>query len=273
MYVVPHVRREVAAPAPTRLARMRRFLGIRDEDTVLLCINAWDPRKRMSDLVAQFAAHYRADDRVILVVKTGRSSIFDDPASPAGDRDVTRTIKAILDRVRTAQGREPGRVACIADDTVGDAVIDTLHHLSHAQVSFSRCEGFGLSLFDAASIGRPVFAVGYGGPLDYLGTDWPSRIPHRMVPSRAIPGFGWFDAQQQWPDPDDDAAMQLIDAFVRRPAATAAMQTAARQQASTIAQEFDASVVAPRLLGAVLPDTPAPRPPPLAEVARTVGAA
>lgn len=213
--VVPHVCRPALQPLPpARLAGLAKWLQIGPEDVVFYTINAWDPRKRLAALIEGYARQFAAEEKVVLVVKTNRRTWFDDPSSPLGDRDVARTVKSILERVEADTGRPSARVSLLADDEVSDSVIDSLHVLGHCFVSFSRCEGFGLGCFDAATQGRPVIAVGYGGPLDYLGQDWPGKVPHRMVACTPPQGFGWFDAGQAWPEPDDAVACLKMRMFL-----------------------------------------------------------
>jgi hypothetical protein len=254
--VVPHVcRAAFRPPPPARLAGLAQWLGLRAGDTVFYSINAWDPRKRLGALIEAYARAFNASEPVLLVVKTNKTAWFDDPLAAApGDRDVARMVAAIRTRVAAECGREGGRVALIADDEVADSVIDGLHELGHAFVSWSRCEGFGLGSFDAAARARPVLAVGYGGPVDYLGSDWPGRIHHSMVACAAIPGFGWFDAQQQWPEPDDAQALALMRAFVQAPAA---LRAHASHLQTRIAQDFCGPAVAARLCAALQRARPA----------------
>ncbi len=125
---------------------------------------------------------------------------------------------AIIARAAGELGRPPPRIAVIADDELADNFIDGLHTLGHCFVSLSRSEGFGLGGFDAATHGRPVIAVGYGGPLDYLGADWRGRVPHRMTPAENLSGYEWFDDGHFWPEPDDAAAFALMREFAADPA-------------------------------------------------------
>jgi glycosyltransferase involved in cell wall biosynthesis len=230
------------------LATLVTLLRIGPQDTVFYSIDAWDPRKHMAALIDGFARCFTADDPVILVVKTNRRVWFDDPSSPHGDRDVANTVRVTLNRVEMETGRPTARVSLIADDDTGDNIIDGLDTLGHFFVSFSSCEGFGLSCFDAATYGRPVIAVAYGGPLDYLGDDWPGRIPHRLIPCRAPPECGLFDTDQSWPELDDTVAFAHMRAFVkdRTPFATAAIWTSA-----IIHQRFGAAAVGRQLMAAL----------------------
>jgi glycosyltransferase involved in cell wall biosynthesis len=115
-------------------------------------------------------------------------------------------------------------------------------------VSLSRSEGFGLGGFDAATHGRPVIAVGYGGPPDYLGADWRGRVPHRMIRAENLSGYEWFDDGYFWPQPDDEAAFALMREFAANPAPFRAEVEATSIR---IREEFGADAVTRRLLAAL----------------------
>jgi glycosyltransferase involved in cell wall biosynthesis len=247
--VVPHVCRPALAPAtPEQLSDLAGSLQIRPNDTVFYCVATWDPRKRLAELIEGFARRFTPSDHAILIVKTGAHTMFDDPNSPPGTTDVVSAVRAIFKRVESQTGRPPGRVTVVARDEMKDSFIDHLHQLGHCYVSLARCEGFGLGSFDAATHGRPVIAVGYGGPLDYLGDDWPGRVPHRMVPCPTIRGFDLFATDQLWPEPDDAAAFALMRSFMRDPAPyiSEAMRTSL-----AIRQTFGAREVGRQLIEAL----------------------
>ena len=247
--VVPHVCRPALAPAaPAQLSELAASLGIRPDDTVFYTIGAWDPRKRLAELIEGFARRFVASDPATLVVKTGGRMMFDDPNAPAGSRDVADTVRTIFKRVEAQTGRPPGRVTVIARDGLQDSFIDRLHRLGHCYVSLSRCEGFGLGTFDAATHGRPVIAVGYGGPPDYLGDDWLGRVPHRMVPCASVPGFELFANDQVWPEPDDAAAFAIMHAFMRDPAPYIAES---QLNSAVIREKFGAAAVGRQLMAAL----------------------
>lgn len=249
--VVPHPSRPVLQPPPKpRLDALAHWAGILPGDTVFYSINAWDPypRKRMAALIDGFARAFRSDDPAVLVVKTSRAAQRDDPSVLADERDVGAIVSAILSRVVADTGRPAGRVALLARDDVADSVIDGLHTLGQCFVTLSRCEGFGLGAFDAATHGRPVIAVGHGGPADFLGADWPSRIPHRMVRCEAMPGYHWFDGNQSWPEPDDAVAFRHMRQFMREPAV---FLEAAASIAGRIRDGFGVEATSARLLDTI----------------------
>jgi len=247
--VAPHLCREtLEPPPPARLAGLAKYLGVRPDDTVFYTINAWAPRKRLAALIDGFVRSFTQEDRVALIVKTSRDALFDDPASPVRDRSASRVAAAIIARAATEAGRPPPRIAIIADDELADNFIDGLHVLGHCFVSLSRSEGFGLGSFDAATHGRPVIAVGYGGPVDYLGADWRGRAPHRMAPAVNLSGYEWFEDGHFWPEPDDAAAFALMREFAANPAPFLAE---AKATSARIRREFGAEAVTARLISAL----------------------
>ena len=249
--VAPHVCREtLQPPPPARLAALAKFLGVHQDDTVFYTINAWTPRKRLAALLEGFVRSFRQEDRVALIVKTSRKAMFDDPASTARDRNASRVASAIIARAAGELGRPPPRIAVIADDDLAENFIDGLHTLGHCYVSLSRSEGFGLGSFDAATHGRPVIAVGYGGPLDYLGADWRGRVPHRMAAAENLSGYEWFEDEEGhcWPEPDDTAAFALMRDFAADPAP---FRAEAEATSIRIRREFGAEAVTRRLLAAL----------------------
>ena len=253
--VVAHVRPPPAATlGAARLAGLAAWLDIRPGDSVFYSINAWDPRKRLAALIRGFIATFSAADPVVLVIKTGRFAQFDDPELGQDGRDLVRSVPTLIARLAAEAGKAAPRIALWADDEIAEPVIAALHDLGHCYVSFSRCEGFGLGSFEAAARGRPVLAVGYGGPVDYLGQDWPGRIAHHMVAATHIAGVNWFDADQQWPEPEDAMACALMRGFVDDPEP---MQRAARAAMPAIALRFGAEAVT-AALEAML-DTVVPR--------------
>jgi glycosyltransferase involved in cell wall biosynthesis len=249
--LAPHLCRDrLEPPPPARLAALASFLGIRPNDTVFYTINAWTPRKRLAALIDGFVRSFRQEDRVTLVVKTSREAQFDDPASPVRDRNASHVASAIIARTASELGRAPPRIAVIADDDLADNVIDGLHTLGHCFVSLSRSEGFGLGPFDAAAHGRPVIAVGYGGPVDYLGADWRGRVPHGMTRAKNLSRYEWFEDDEglSWPEPDDATAFALMREFAADPGPFRAEAEAASIR---IRRDFGAEAVTRRLVTAL----------------------
>ncbi len=247
--VVPHVaRREPHPPSRARLDALLKWARIEPGDTVFYSINTWVPRKRMARLVDGFARRFGPEDRAVLFIKTSQTALVENPGRHPSETSTAAVVDAILAHARDETGRPSPRIALLADNNLGDTMIDALHAIGDCFVSLSRCEGFGLGAFDAAAQGQPVIATGYAGPVDFLGEDWPGRIPHRMVPCEPLPGHHWFDEAQCWPEPDDGAAFGLMRDFMADPAP---FRAAAAETRARIQREFDDESISNRLLAAL----------------------
>lgn len=72
-----------------------------------------------------------------------------------------------------------------------------------------RAEGFGLSLAEALTLGRPVLATGWSGNMDFMAEAPGGLIDYKLVPVRDATGI-YAETDQQWAEPDlDDGAAKL----------------------------------------------------------------
>jgi len=70
-------------------------------------------------------------------------------------------------------------------------------------VSLHRSEGFGLTMAEAISHGKPVIATGYSGNLDFMDEE-SYLLPYRLVD---VPSSWWaYEPGAVWADPDIDEA-------------------------------------------------------------------
>lgn len=181
--VLPHVARRVM-PRPDH-----PFGEIDDDDYVFYTIGTWHNRKALPETVRTFLDTFTKDDAVALIVKT------------------TALDYAALGKLRSGQELEGGSRAAMswwslaqimrdypqspkvflhAADATQEA-IDEIHTRGDCYVSLARGEGWGLGSFDAASFGKPSIVTGWGGPLDYLGTDYPLLVNYALVPTSTEP--------------------------------------------------------------------------------------
>ena len=87
-------------------------------------------------------------------------------------------------------------------------------------VSLHRSEGFGLTMAEAMSFGKPVIATGYSGNLDFMDADTAYLVPYRLVP---VPSGWWaYTPGAEWAEPDVAVAATLMrEVYERQPEAQA----------------------------------------------------
>lgn len=212
--VVPHIiDSTVAEPAPVELP---------DDVTVFVTVAAWEQRKRPDLTIEAFLRAFTADDPVLLVVKTGASTVSWFTRSPMERETWWQTMELVK--------RFPRPPAVLLEtDVWTDAQVAGLVERADAFVTLTAAEGWGLGAFDAATRGVPVVITGGGGQREWLGADAPFVVP--FTPEPALhPDRKLFEPGMQWARADVDAAAEMLRAIHedRRGARQAAAPMAAR---------------------------------------------
>ncbi|MCK9510957.1 MAG: glycosyltransferase [Pigmentiphaga sp.] len=173
---VDHVLRE--APVPVPLSAATQAAGFR-----FLHVSSCFPRKGPDVLLEAWGRAFRADDDVVLVIKT-----FPNPHN-----DVARQLAEW-------QARDPGYPAVeIVDRDVPQAQLNWLYRFCDALVAPSRGEGFGMPMAEAMLFELPVIVTGWGGQTDFCTPDtaWLCRYDFTYSGSHLeVPHSAWVE-----PDP------------------------------------------------------------------------
>ncbi len=86
--------------------------------------------------------------------------------------------------------------------------LDGLFSLCDAYVSLHRSEGFGMTIAEAMSMGKPVIATDYSGNTDYMNVNNSYPVAYRLVELEQ--DYGPYRKGSFWADPDlDHAAAQM----------------------------------------------------------------
>lgn len=172
VHVVPHICEADAAEevAPLDLDPEGRF--------VFYSIGDWSSRKGMDRLVRAYLAAFNAKDPVLLAIKTTSQDLT--WLTPVGSPWPARWSMEWL-RWRSGS-RAPIR---LLTGSFSERQLRALHARGDCYASLPNGEGWGLGMFDAAAAGKPVVTTGFGGPLDYLGKDYPFLVNHRLGPAQA----------------------------------------------------------------------------------------
>jgi glycosyltransferase involved in cell wall biosynthesis len=96
-----------------------------------------------------------------------------------------------------------------------------------AYVSLHRAEGYGLTMAEAMTYGKPVIGTGYSGNLEFMTEDNSFLVPFQLQP---IPlGCDPYPAGSPWAEPDTEIAAELMRRLVADP--ELAVRTGARAKA------------------------------------------
>ena len=100
-------------------------------------------------------------------------------------------------------------------------------------VSLHRAEGFGLTLAQAMSLGKPVVATGYSANTEFMSAENACLVSHRLV---AVPeGCGPYPTTARWADPDVAEAARMLRRLFEHPAEARDIGERARRD---IAKDF-----------------------------------
>jgi glycosyltransferase involved in cell wall biosynthesis len=171
----------------------RKAIGLKESEAYNLFIFDYFSvfhRKNPLDLVA---AHIKA---------------FPDQKGP---RLVIKSINGELNRNQRGQLKDAtsGR----SDITIIDSYLsrEQLHSLLNecqTYISLHRSEGYGLTIAEAMSLGKPVIATAYSGNLDFMKPDNSILVPFRLVPvgNHAFP----YPGDSRWAQPDIEFAANAM---------------------------------------------------------------
>lgn len=217
VHVVPHVRRhrinEVSAP---ELNALRGTLDIAPDEFIFYSINQFEPRKGYSALIEAFVRAFNSVDKVLLVIKTGNLGWADGPYFERVQ--VRQHLQQMLRRMgRDIQPNLP-KICLIDESNLGGQRIDALHALGDCYISLSHGEGFGMGACEAACAGNPVLMTGWGGQLDFLGSDYPGNLPYTLQAAPVWPPERpSFWPSQRWAACSIDGAVQAMQRVVASP--------------------------------------------------------
>jgi glycosyltransferase involved in cell wall biosynthesis len=95
-------------------------------------------------------------------------------------------------------------------------------------VSLHRSEGYGLTIAEAMSYGKPAIATAYSGNLEFMSDENAYLVPYRTVP---VPDSWWaHEPGAGWAEPDTEAAAALMRHAWEHPEEAQALGARARDE-------------------------------------------
>ncbi len=192
-----HMPAGIRFPKPTRLSRAE--LGLPTEPFLFLFMfdmASLFQRKNPLAVIESFCRAVGRSRDVRLVIKVSRGEC--DPANLKLLREACDDVDAILiNRVMTRA------------ESLG------LLENCDCYISLHRSEGYGLTIAEAMSFGKPVIATGYSGNLDFTSPETARLVPYQLVALDR--DFGPYMKGAFWADPSIEAASRDIRWMLDRP--------------------------------------------------------
>lgn len=167
-------------------------LGLPDAYTFLFSYdyNSVLARKNPLGLIEAYESAFAEGDGAALVLKS-----INGDRNPVDHRQVQEAAAGRSDIVLLDQYLDP-------QDK------DRLMASCDCYVSLHRSEGFGLTMAEAMSLGKPVIATGYSGNTDFMAADNSFLVDYELVPVGA--GADPYPPEDVWAEPDLEQAAQLM---------------------------------------------------------------
>ncbi len=196
----------VARNAPIPVVRIPYSLAPRPETTLGRDRFGWSPGRYVFLFIFDFSSYLDRKNPL------GLLRAFADAFAPTDD--VLLVLKCVhgerspeaWQQVSEAAAGDPN--VSIMHETLAREDIDALVQLCDCYVSLHRSEGFGLTMGEAMSHGKPVIATGYSGNMDFMTAANSLIVRHRLV--ELDRDHGPYQRGMEWADPDLAHASELM---------------------------------------------------------------
>jgi glycosyltransferase involved in cell wall biosynthesis len=189
--IQPHTKKPVfVVPAPIIAPEITEgldYAGIGLSDTQPFNLFMFDyfsvfRRKNPLDLIAAHKAAFPDGDGPVLVIKTVNAK-----------KSATQHEQLLF----SIAGRED---IIVIDKYLSREQLHSLVNECETYISLHRSEGYGLTIAEAMSLGKPVIATGYSGNIDFMSPTNSILVPFELVPvgDDAYP----YDKNAKWAQPD-----------------------------------------------------------------------
>ena len=167
--------------------------SVNEDDFVFYSIFQWTERKHPLALIKAYWSEFRADENVVLVLKTYRSDYSE------REKDVIRDTIVRLKKIMFFD--DYPRILLITDMLSRDEILG-LHKSGDCFVLFHRSEGFGLPHFEAMACGNPVITTGMSGNMEFTKPEHSYLVDYTWTPVFGMPWCPWYRGEQWWAEPD-----------------------------------------------------------------------
>jgi glycosyltransferase involved in cell wall biosynthesis len=186
----------VALPPPVHApseAAVPIRLGVPEDDFLFLFVFDYSStvqRKNPVGLIQAFKRAFASQEGPRLLIKT-----INAPLLPLSEEAV----------LWAAEGRPDIHVI---DRSLTNAERDGLIAACDCYVSLHRSEGFGLTMAEAMSIGKPVIGTAYSGNVDFMNAENSFLVDYKLT--RVGPDCQIYPAEGEWAEPSIEHAAELM---------------------------------------------------------------
>ena len=117
--------------------------------------------------------------------------------------------------VRRLSEAATGLNVVLLDTVMHRPELNALMSLTDCCVSLHRAEGFGLTIAEHMSLGKPAIATAYSGNMDFMTSETSCLVPYQLVPITR--DLGPYLRGNLWADPDIEHAAARMRDLARAP--------------------------------------------------------
>ncbi len=193
----------LAVPHPIPILQskptQREKLGLAGDFLFLFCFdfNSIFERKNAPAIIEAFKLAFPADHDACLVLKTINGVDFPQQMELLQAAAIDYPNVKVVDGYLQSHEQQELMNAC------------------DAYVSLHRAEGFGLTLGEAMSLGKPLIATAYSGNLDFMTDENSYMVPYDLV--EIGEGCDPYPATSRWAEPRVEAAADLMRRVFEHP--------------------------------------------------------
>lgn len=122
-------------------------------------------------------------------------------------------------------------------------ILNGLFHAADAYVSLHRSEGFGMTIAEAMSLGKPTIATAYSSNVDFMNAANSYPVGYRLIELQE--SYGPYKKGEVWADPDLDQAAAYMRQVFEKPEEAVRL---GQQAAADIQLNYSGPAIANRII-------------------------